>query len=170
MKTNAKTDIQVSTTKERKSTKEHLLEKDIQRRICDWLATQRQLFFWRSNNTPIFDVKKGIFRALPKYTPKGLPDIMVLLHGNFIGLEVKKPNYHTTRSTDGQTECQISIKENGGQYYTVTSLNDVIDLMYQYVPLNMRRVIMPKDLTIDNFPPDWDYEKNGYPHNIEINE
>jgi hypothetical protein len=108
-----------------------ILEKDIQRQICDYLAISGY-FFWRQNNMPVWD--KNRFRALPKYTPKGLPDIIMLSQGMFIGLEVKRPNRNTgdraskvasTTSTPTQEEMKRKIISNGGYYSIVTSLEDV---------------------------------------------
>jgi hypothetical protein len=45
---------------------------------------------YRSNNVPVFS--KGRFRAMPKHSRKGIPDI-TLIHptsGRYIGIEVKK--------------------------------------------------------------------------------
>ena len=104
----------------------HILEKDIQRAICDWLFAEGY-FFWRSNNTPIFDVRKKIYRAMPKYTPKGLPDIMIIVGGRFIGLEVKTPNYW--KYTDDQAMMKSNIIANGGEYHLVTSLDEAQAVM-----------------------------------------
>ena len=61
-------------------------ETDIQKAICDYLAL-KGYFFWRSNNTPIFDAKRGRMRAMPKYAMKGLPDIcLISAAGEFIGM------------------------------------------------------------------------------------
>ena len=110
-------------TKEKK-----VLEKDIQRAICDWLHEQGY-FFWRQNNVPIFGrsndgVKR--FRAMPKYTPKGLPDIIVLHAGKFIGFEVKRAGMPLR---DEQAEMGRLITKNGGDYYVVTSWEEVRDLL-----------------------------------------
>ncbi len=101
------------------------LEKEIQRTICDYLF-EGDYFFWRSNNIPVFS--DGKFRAMPKYSPKGLPDILVVRNGKFIGIEVKRPSGHTTnkkQKTD-QAEFERNLKTNGGFYYTVTSLEEVL--------------------------------------------
>ena len=51
-------------------------ESDIQRAICDYRALRR-VFFFRCNNQPIYD--ESLFRALlPKYTMKGIPDIIAI--------------------------------------------------------------------------------------------
>lgn len=100
------------------------LEKDIQREILEMLNFNH-LFFWRSNNIPVFGRNNAghkTFRSLPKFTPKGLPDIIVIYHGNFIGLEVKRP---TARLTTEQTHFYTQCRENGGFYYKVTSVDEV---------------------------------------------
>lgn len=103
------------------------LEKDIQREICDYLH-RKEYFFWRSNNIPVFSKSNdGIrrFRALPKYTPKGLPDIIVLHKGKFIALEVKRPH---AKLRPEQADFGVKVEMNEGKYYIVHSLEEVIDI------------------------------------------
>lgn len=100
------------------------LEKDIQREICDWLFINH-FFFWRSNNIPVFGrsndgVKR--FRALPKYTPKGLPDIMCIVNGKFIGIEVKR----FTKLSPDQVAFSYKVFAHGGNYYVVHSLDEFL--------------------------------------------
>ena len=104
------------------------LEKDIQREICDWLHSENY-FFWRQNNIPVFqrDTRGSRFRAMPKYALRGLPDIMCLCNGRFIGLEVKVPDYW--KFTDDQKAVQEKIEANGGAYNLVTSLEQVQAIM-----------------------------------------
>ena len=107
------------------------LEKDIQREICDWLF-ERGYFFWRVNNTPIFD--KGHFRPLPKYTPRGIPDIIVIIDGHFIGLEVKRALVHHNDSVRGvlsphQKAFGEKVMANGGTYAVVTNLAEARDIV-----------------------------------------
>jgi hypothetical protein len=64
------------------------VESDIQRAICDYLAL-RKVFFFRCNNQPIFDPARKTFRALPKYTMKGISDIIALKDGCAFFIEVK---------------------------------------------------------------------------------
>lgn len=104
------------------------LEKDIQREICDWLK-DNMYFFWRYNAIPVYE--KGHFRALPKYTPRGLPDIMIIHQGNFIGLEVKVPGYW--KYTDDQKKMKELITANGGFYHLVTSLDEAKQMLTQYI-------------------------------------
>ena len=107
-----------------------VLESAILRDICDNLA-YKGLFFWRSNNIPVFGRSgDGIrrFRALPKYTPKGLPDIICLKNRHFIGLEVKREGMKQSKE---QVAMQYNIEDNGGYYYVIYSVKDIdkIDLL-----------------------------------------
>ncbi len=104
------------------------LEKDIQREVCDWLAT-RNAFFWRSNNVPVFGrsndgVKR--FRALPKYTPRGLPDIIIIHKGKFIGIEVKRPKMALRKE---QKEFKLGCILAEGYYAVVHSLEEAKQLL-----------------------------------------
>lgn len=102
-----------------------ILEKDIQRAICECLDNEGY-FFWRSNNIPVFGMSndgKRRFRALPKYTPRGLPDIIVIHKGDFIALEVKREGF---KLRPEQAEFEKNCRANGGYYYTVMSVEDVL--------------------------------------------
>jgi hypothetical protein len=104
------------------------LEKDIQRDVCEWLD-RMGFYFWRSNNIPVFGKNNGgkmTFRALPKYTPRGLPDIMVILHGKFIGVEIKQPS---TKLSEHQVAFQSFIEKAGARYYVVRSVEDIKNVM-----------------------------------------
>lgn len=101
-----------------------ILESETQRAICDYLM-YRGFFFWRSNNLPVFGLSGDgtkRFRSLPKYTPKGLPDIICIKCGHFIGLEVKRVGF---KQTPDQRLMQNNIEENGGFYYVVYSVDDL---------------------------------------------
>jgi hypothetical protein len=100
-----------------------ILEKEIQLAICDYLSL-RKIFFWRQNTAPTIQNSgdKWHFRAMPKHSLKGVPDIIVIRDGTFVGLEVKRPGGKLS-------EQQIAFKENceanGGKYFVVTSIDDV---------------------------------------------
>ena len=104
------------------------LESAIQREICDYLAS-RGYFFWRSNNIPVFGVNNAgqrRFRSLPKYTPKGIPDILLLSSGKFIGIEVKREGM---KLRPGQAEFGAKMVMNGGAYHIVHSLAEVKEVL-----------------------------------------
>ena len=96
-------------------------ESDVVASICDYLAARRH-FFYRSNNIPVYDKARGAFRALPKYTPRGVPDIIVVKDGRFIGIEVKTD---TGRLSPDQVEFGRQCNEHGGTYAVARSIDDV---------------------------------------------
>jgi hypothetical protein len=101
------------------------LEKDIQRTICEWLALNNY-FFWRNNNVPIFgknNAGRWTHRAMPKYTPKGLPDIIVIHNKKFISLEIKRDN--TCKLSPEQVDFGLKVIKNGGVYYKIVSLEEL---------------------------------------------
>lgn len=99
-------------------------ETDIQLAICDYLALKKY-FFWRQNNIGTYDAKSGYHRPMPKYSKNGVPDIIVIKDGFFIGLEVKTPK---GRLSENQKIFQKECKSAGGEYYIVRSIDDVIEI------------------------------------------
>jgi hypothetical protein len=110
-----------------------ILESDVQRAICDWL-NNKGLFFWRSNNVPALGRSGQNFRRLPKYTPRGLPDIMVIYKGIFYAIEVKRPKVAkkqggfraATKLTPEQAEFGEGVVLNGGNYIIARSVEDIL--------------------------------------------
>ncbi len=101
-------------------------ETEIQRAICDYLALKKH-FFWRQNTGAMIDHKSGkvTFKAMPKYSMNGIPDIIVIHQGFFIGLEVKREK---TKQSPSQIEFEKRCKEAGGEYYVVRSIDDVKEI------------------------------------------
>ena len=99
-------------------------ESQIVSAICDYLAYRKDLFFFRLNNIPVWTDNR--FRALPKYTPRGLPDILCCLKGQFIGLEVKRKGQ---KLRPEQVAIGQAIKKAGGLYYMVRSIDEVKDIL-----------------------------------------
>lgn len=98
-------------------------ETDIQLAICDYLCVKRY-FFWRQNTSPIWNSRTGSYKTMPKYSMTGLPDIIVIKRGIFIGLEVK---IKKGRQTPSQKDFERRVKEAGAEYYVVTSIDDVME-------------------------------------------
>lgn len=97
------------------------LESEIHSAICDYLAAGRH-FFYRNNNTPVYDAKRERFRALPKYTPKGISDIIVVRAGRPYFLEVKRPGSYQSPE---QKEFQARAEKAKALYAVVRSIEDV---------------------------------------------
>ena len=100
-------------------------ESDIQFAICEYLAIrerQRMLVYWRQNTGGLFDPVRGVRRSMPKHSKNGVPDILIIKKGQFIGLEVKTAK---GKQSPAQKLFELYITENGGRYHIVRSINDV---------------------------------------------
>jgi hypothetical protein len=100
------------------------LEKEIQAEILDYLD-KGNFLFWRSNNVPVFaknNAGKYMYRSLPKYTPRGLPDIIVIASGKFIAIEVKRKG---AKLRPEQAEFGVRVIKEGGTYIVATCLEDL---------------------------------------------
>ena len=98
-------------------------ETEIQRTICEYLKL-KGYFFTRTNNTPVFDHKRGAYRALGKYVMRGFPDILVLYQGQCIAIEVKS---ETGRLSKEQKEFRARFIAAGGAYIVARNVSDLID-------------------------------------------
>lgn len=97
------------------------LEKDIQLEVCKYLDG-RGYFFWRQNTGGVFNRGSNGFMRIPRYAKTGVPDIILVRNGCFIGLEVKREK---TYQSDNQKEFQLGVEHAGGEYYVVRSVEDV---------------------------------------------
>lgn len=105
------------------------LESQVLREICDYLAST-EVFFWRSNNIPVYGKSNDgqrRYRSLPKYTPRGLPDISIVYKGMAVFLEVKRDG--KTKQSEDQEFIMRRIRTNGGLYYVVWSIKQVEEIM-----------------------------------------
>ena len=128
-----------------------LTEKQIQGLILNYLATKKQIFFWRQNSGSFTEKAKAalakilktmpiatflkarisgaFYRAVGSYdcaSEKGLPDIIVIYKGIFVGLEVKTK---TGRQRPTQKDAQAKIERAKGFYFIVRSIEDVEDAL-----------------------------------------
>lgn len=96
-------------------------EKEVQAVCLEYLAL-KGYFFFRLNNMPVWDYGEHRYRAMPKYTPPGLPDCVMLAHGTFVGFEFKGSS---GKVSDEQFQCHQKIREAGGKVYLVRSLDEM---------------------------------------------
>jgi len=100
-----------------------LKESEIQRTILDYLTLKR-IFHYR-NNSGAFVMpetathSRRFFRA----GVVGAPDIVCVVKGQFVGIEVKAPK---GRQNDNQKEFQRQLEAAGGLYILAYSLEDVL--------------------------------------------
>lgn len=100
----------------------------IQSAICEYLALKKY-FFFRTNNTPVFDRKLnngyGGYRSQGKWAQPGLADILLLKDGTLYGIEVKTPK---GKQSADQMLFEKRIQSHGGIYVVARSVDDVIAL------------------------------------------
>jgi len=99
------------------ATENHVLQM-----VGDYLTAKRY-FFFRVNNTPVW--QKDHYRAMPKYSIKGVPDFILIKDGFFVGLECKqKGKYQSSEQKEFQKKC----KAEGAEYYVVRTLEDLTEI------------------------------------------
>lgn len=99
-----------------------LLEKVYQLAICKYLE-KKKYFFFRNNNTPIFDATRKVFRRMPAYAMKGVPDIVVFHKSKVIFLEVKRPG---GQLSEDQIIFRDACHRVGIDYFVVTYIDDLV--------------------------------------------
>lgn len=103
--------------------KDHRMkETEIQKTILEALWYNK-IFAWRNNNTPIYDQKRKVFRAMPIGSIKGVSDILgIMPDGRFLAIEVKKKGTYASKE---QKEFLKNINDNGGLGFVARDLDDL---------------------------------------------
>lgn len=101
----------------------------IQSTICDYLALkekQGKLMYWRQNNIQPSGFKNGkrFFYKTNNHSKKGIPDIIVIKDGFFIGLEIKDKG----KQSPDQKAFEKLVKENGAEYHIIKRLEDLKEI------------------------------------------
>lgn len=98
-------------------------EKDVEKSICDWLRI-KGFFFWKQPSSGFFDTNRKCFRRhVSPYVKAGVPDIIVVHQGRFIGIEVKSA---TGRQSESQKDFEQELLSRGqGNYFIARSVEDV---------------------------------------------
>jgi len=88
---------------------------------CEYLELKRY-FFWRQNNTPPYDSAKKIFRKMPKWSRKGVSDIICVHQGVTYFIECKTKKGVQSKV---QKEFQADVEANGAVYVLATEIDDL---------------------------------------------
>lgn len=88
---------------------------------CQYLELQRH-FFWRQNNVGIYDTKRKIHRKLPKWSKKGVSDIICVHVGVPFFIECKTS---TGSLSAAQKQFKADVEAAGGIYIVATSHDDL---------------------------------------------
>lgn len=95
-------------------------EKFLQNEIIDYLNQATEGYFWQNDSFAL----KGRKRH-NRYRPNGVPDILGLIEGMSIGIEVKSPKGKILQS---QIEFSQRFRRSGGSYYVIRSMEDLTEL------------------------------------------
>lgn len=80
-------------------------------------------FFWRNNSAGLFDSQIMKYRKKGKYEMRGTADILMLVRGMFVAIEVKSEK---GRLSVYQICYQDKVRDNGGLYWVVRREEDII--------------------------------------------
>jgi hypothetical protein len=93
-------------------------EGKIQSSVLKYLHEQG-VFCWRQNNLAIFDPKMNGYREHNGL--KGVPDILAVINGRFVGFEIKTPR---GRQSADQLFFQKRLERHKGKYFIIRSLDE----------------------------------------------
>jgi VRR-NUC domain len=96
-------------------------ESVIQAQIMQYLAYKR-IFHYRNNSGGFIDANKHFYR----FGTPGSPDIIAVIDGQFVGIEVKTPK---GKLSEHQKEFKKNLEAVGGRYIVAYSLDDLRTLM-----------------------------------------
>ena len=96
-------------------------EIEIQRSILDYLEKKR-IFHYRNNSGGFRDINNHFYR----FGALGSPDIICVVDGKYIGLEVKTKK---GQQSEHQKDFQKKLEKAGGEYYVVRSIDDVMKIL-----------------------------------------
>jgi hypothetical protein len=101
-------------------------EADVQRAILNYLAL-RGIFHYRNNSGAfVFPATATTARRFIKAGALGSPDIVCVIDGQYVGIEVKAPK---GRQIDNQKKFQWQMEAAGGKYVLAYSLDDVVSAL-----------------------------------------
>ena len=95
-------------------------EKQVQNAVIKYLALKKY-FYWRNNSGALKTERGGFIR----FGAVGSPDIFVIHKGRIIGLEIKDKS----RQSEGQKEFEENMKREGGEYYIIRSIDDIMKVL-----------------------------------------
>lgn len=101
-------------------------ESDVQRTILEWLAW-KHIFHYRNNSGAFAIPAQGTHqRRFFRAGVVGAPDIVCVIKGQYVGIEVKAPK---GKQSDHQKEFQRQLEAAGGRYVLAYSLDEVISAL-----------------------------------------
>lgn len=105
--------------------KDKASEADIQRAILDYLRLKK-VFHYRNNSGAAVIPKADGSHRFFRFGAAGSPDIICVVSGQYIGLEVKAPK---AKLSETQQTFQDQLEKAGGKYFVVRSVEEVAAIL-----------------------------------------
>lgn len=99
-------------------------EAEVKRAVFEYLE-MRGYFWWPTNTVGVYDPIKKLHRRPPKWFKAGVPDANLIKDGVYYALELKST---TGKQSKEQEEFELKVDLNGGRYYIIRSVADLIDI------------------------------------------
>ena len=95
----------------------------LQKKVLDTLI-KNGVFAWRQNNMPVYDPKlhNGYGGYRTHQGLKGVPDIIAIINGRFVGIEIKAGR---DRMSADQLLFKKRCERHGGLYFVVKRIEDL---------------------------------------------
>jgi len=116
-----------------------LTEAEIQRQILDFLV-HIGVFCWRNNSVGVYDPAKKVYRRrTSRHQINGVPDILGIMHGRFLAIEVKR---HDGKVSEDQRRFIAKMNTEGGVSFVARSLGQTVSQLIAVFPQDetLRRV------------------------------
>lgn len=116
------------TTKSRRSTTLLLRppsEEQIEHQILVYLNVTKKGFFWKNVSAGYFDGRSFRKHKSP-FAINGTPDILGIIHGDFVGFEVKSAKGKPSEAQEAFKKKALSV---GARVCVVRSLSDVVQAL-----------------------------------------
>lgn len=96
-------------------------ESQLEMAVCHFFAS-KNLMFWKQPSSGYYDAKLKRFRShVNPYVGKGVPDIVIIHSGRFIGVEMKRLK---GTQTEDQKRFEERSRKAGALYYICRSVED----------------------------------------------
>ena len=101
-----------------------MIESDLQKSVIQYL-TIKHIFHYRQNSGAIVTERKGK-KGFYRFTSmNGLPDIVCVYRGQYVGLEMKS---NKGKLSENQIMFREKLEQAGGKYIEVRDLDTIIKL------------------------------------------
>lgn len=110
-----------------------MTEKEIEHGILHFLNAFLGIRAYKVETTGVYDSKRGCYRKRGKYVRKGMSDIIGIVEGRFLAIEVKSEN---GTLTPDQKSFILDVNESGGIAFVARSIQDVVTNLTKFFPEN----------------------------------